>query len=541
MQLRNFKIGKRAAIIFSVLASLVLAMGLINLFETEKMDSATTEVQETWLPAVVALSEIGARIGDARALTLRALLLDDADGQQRTVGVIRSVLEELPRQMKAYEDTIESPQDRELFERFTGTYGTYQGLQAQVLTALAAGNVEEGRRLVNGPLAEYASAMMKALNELIQFNADGATAAAERSSEASTEAYVVAFIALGTILAVTIAAAVLLTRSIVTPLGEAVVVAERVAKGDLTQDIHVVGQDEPALLLAALSTMQESLRRTIRQIASSSDQLASASEELHAVTEDANRGLHQQSAEIEQAATAVNEMTAAVEEVARNAVDTASASRASDEEGRRGYQQVTETIASIRALAGQVTQASTQAAGLATQTQEISTVLDVIRGIAAQTNLLALNAAIEAARAGEAGRGFAVVADEVRSLAQRTQNSTEEIEVMIANIQSGTRDTVDALLTSATQAEQTLQAAGSTGSALERITASISQINERNLIIASASEEQAQVAREVDRNLVNIRDLSLQTSAGANQTSASSQELSRLAIELNGMVARFRV
>ncbi|MDH1265202.1 methyl-accepting chemotaxis protein [Pseudomonas sp. GD03944] len=541
MQLRNFKIGKRAAIIFSVLASLVLAMGLINLFETEKMDSATTEVQETWLPAVVALSEIGARIGDARALTLRALLLDEAAARQQTVAAIHRTLQDLPQQMKAYEVTIESPHDRELFERFSSAYGIYQGLQAKVLSAVEAGQVEEGRRLVNGPLAEYASALMKALNELIQFNADGATVAAERSSEASTEAYVVAFIALGTILAVTIAAAVLLTRSIVTPLGEAVVVAERVAKGDLTQDIHVVGQDEPALLLAALSTMQDSLRRTIRQIASSSDQLASASEELHAVTEDANRGLHQQSAEIEQAATAVNEMTAAVEEVARNAVDTASASRASDEEGRRGYQQVTETIASIRALAGQVTQASTQAAGLATQTQEISTVLDVIRGIAAQTNLLALNAAIEAARAGEAGRGFAVVADEVRSLAQRTQNSTEEIEVMIANIQSGTRDTVDALLASATQAEQTLQAAGSTGSALERITASISQINERNLIIASASEEQAQVAREVDRNLVNIRDLSLQTSAGANQTSASSQELSRLAIELNGMVARFRV
>ncbi|WP_371877165.1 methyl-accepting chemotaxis protein [Pseudomonas solani] len=287
--------------------------------------------------------------------------------------------------------------------------------------------------------------------------------------------------------------------------------------------------------------MQGNLRATIQQIGSSSDQLASASEELHAVTEDANRGLHQQNAEIEQAATAVNQMTAAVEEVARNAVSTAAASKESDEAGRQGFIQVNDAITSIRTLAGQVTQASVRASELASQTRDISTVLDVIRGIAAQTNLLALNAAIEAARAGEAGRGFAVVADEVRSLAQRTQSSTEEIEEMIDNIQTGTQGTVDALLAGAGQAEQTLKSAANAGMALERITASITHINERNLIIASASEQQAQVAREVDRNLTNIRDLSLQTAAGANQTSASSQELSRLAIELSGMVTRFRV
>ncbi len=539
--MRNLAIGKRAGLIFSLLALLVLAMGGSNLYQTNRMDDASIEVRGTWLPGIIALSEIGTAIGNARALTLRGIIVDDRAEQRRAVSTARSIQGALPGQFAAYESTITQAQERELFKRFIHTYETYQGLQEQILDAIDDDHLDEADRLVNGPLVDYANAMMSALGELIRFNSTGASEAAKRSDEASDDAFFFALVALVVILGVTVTVALVLTRSIVTPLGEAVVIAERVASGDLTRDITVIGKDEPAMLLAALRTMQGNLRATIQQIGSSSDQLASASEELHAVTEDANRGLHQQNAEIEQAATAVNQMTAAVEEVARNAVSTAAASKESDEAGRQGFIQVNDAITSIRTLAGQVTQASVRASELASQTRDISTVLDVIRGIAAQTNLLALNAAIEAARAGEAGRGFAVVADEVRSLAQRTQSSTEEIEEMIDNIQTGTQGTVDALLAGAGQAEQTLKSAANAGMALERITASITHINERNLIIASASEQQAQVAREVDRNLNNIRDLSLQTAAGANQTSASSQELSRLAIELSGMVTRFRV
>ncbi|MGH8391883.1 MAG: methyl-accepting chemotaxis protein, partial [Pseudomonas sp.] len=298
-------------------------------------------------------------------------------------------------------------------------------------------------------------------------------------------------------------------------------------------------KDEPAQLLTALATMQANLQETIRGISESSQQLASAAEEMSSVMEQSTRGLQAQNDEIEQAATAVTQMSAAVDEVAGNAVSSAEASKASDEDSKHGHYQISETISSIQNLVDEVLGASTKAEGLAAQAQDISKVLEVIRGIAGQTNLLALNAAIEAARAGEAGRGFAVVADEVRSLAQRTQDSTEEIEQMINGIQQGTQDTVGALNSSAEHAGQTLQRANSAGSALEKITAAISQISQRNLVIASAAEQQALVAREVDRSLVNIRDLSTQTAAGATQTSAASQELSRLAVDLNGLVTRF--
>ncbi|WP_025809880.1 methyl-accepting chemotaxis protein, partial [Pseudomonas chlororaphis] len=277
------------------------------------------------------------------------------------------------------------------------------------------------------------------------------------------------------------------------------------------------------------------------QIVGSATQLASAAVELTAVTEQSNRALTQQNDEIQMAATAVNEMTSAVEEVARNASSTSDASSASEQAAKQGRERVLDTVQAIRMMGAEVENTSALVSGLAKKALDISKVLDVIRGIAEQTNLLALNAAIEAARAGDLGRGFAVVADEVRALAHRTQESTQEIELMIINIQGGTGEAVDAMGNTSIRARDMQDIAEAAGVALNEIAERVGQINERTLVIASASEEQAQVAREVDRNLVNIHDISLQTSDGASQTAAASHELSQLANDLNGMVTRFVV
>ncbi|WP_440480426.1 methyl-accepting chemotaxis protein [Pseudomonas putida] len=535
------KIGIRAASVFTLLGVLVLVMGLISLYETRRMDSATDEIRVTWMPAIIALNEVSTYLGRARAMTLRSVIEEDPAVRQTTLSRIGEINTSLEAGIKTYESTIIEKDDRALFDNFVSLSQRYHGLQKSIRDAAANGDIAEARRLVNGPLAEYADSMMKALGTLMQYNSDGADKASQRSSDAYEEAFTLIVLSLVVIILALVAIAVLLTRSIVVPLAAAVSVAERVATGDLTQEIRIVGRDEPALLLRALSRMQESLRDTIRKIAASSDQLASASEELHTVTEDTSRGLHQQSAEIDQAATAVNQMTAAVEEVANNAVSTADASKGADQTTRDGRDQVNQALSSIQQLVEDVTGTSSEIEQLATSANEISRVLDVIGSIAGQTNLLALNAAIEAARAGEAGRGFAVVADEVRALAHRTQQSTAEIEQMIGGIQTGTERAVGSMHSSQGRASSTLEIAEAAGQALELIAEAIAAINQRNLVIASASEEQAQVAREVDRNLVNIRDLAMQTSAGANQTSAAAQDLSRLAVELNGMVAQFKV
>ncbi|WP_404944114.1 methyl-accepting chemotaxis protein [Pseudomonas syringae] len=287
--------------------------------------------------------------------------------------------------------------------------------------------------------------------------------------------------------------------------------------------------------------MQDSLKSTIRQIADASNQLASAAEELNAVTEDGSRGLIRQNDEIQQAATAVTEMTSAVEEVARNAISTSEASKMASSQASNGLGQARNAVEAVNSATTEIQSSTTIVEDLAVQVRNIGKVLDVIRGIAEQTNLLALNAAIEAARAGEQGRGFAVVADEVRALAARTQTSTGEIEGMISAVQSRADEAVVAMGKSQSLVSNTQLLARSTGDSLELIADGIAQINERNLVIASACEEQAHVAREVDRNLVNIQDLSTQSAAGAHQTTASTQDLSRLAISFKDLVGRFRL
>lgn len=345
-------------------------------------------------------------------------------------------------------------------------------------------------------------------------------------------------------LALVTAAGWAVVRSVTRPLGgepdQAAQALSRIAEGDLTMSVAVDRSAEGSVM-RNMHLMQQNLNQMVRQIADSVDRVASSSEELSAVSSQTSSSLQLQGLEIEQAATAVNEMTAAVDEVARNAVSTSEASRVSEQTALRGRAQVQETVASINTLATGVTETSGRIQQLAGRVQDISTVLEVIRSIADQTNLLALNAAIEAARAGDAGRGFAVVADEVRALAHRTQDSTQEIEQMIGNIRQDTDHAVTAMLSNSQLVQATLEVAQRSGEALEEITRSISQINDRNLMIASATEEQALVAREVDRNLVGIRGLSDQVLLGARHTDTAGQELAQMAGALHQTVARFKV
>ena len=541
MSVRNLTIGLRASLFFAMMTLLMVALGGFALLQMQRMHSYSDEVDKNWLPAILASNDIGLATSRVRALTLRLLTQESTADINDTLARMQEGKAALDAADGRYEALISSEQERAAYGQFVAARDRYMAQQEVVTDLVKSGRRQAAEDAVSSKLNGYADDMVAKLAELTRLNQQGASAAAGKTSDVYGDSVkMVLALAIASVIA-TIVLALMLTRSIVGPINQALQVARTIASGDLSQRVQAEGNDEPAELLKALAAMRDSLSDTIEGISNASSQLASASEELNAVTEDSARGLRQQNNELEQAATAVSEMTAAVEEVARNAASTSEASRETDEHSRNGQDQVHQTVSSINALTNDLTETADNVESLAAEVNSITQMLDVIRAVAEQTNLLALNAAIEAARAGEQGRGFAVVADEVRALAHRTQQSTTEIEQMIGSVQKGASSAVQAMQGSTGLAATTLRLAQAAGEALEGVTRAVSSINERNLVIASASEEQVQVAREVDRNLVNIRDLSTQSAAGAEQTNSASQELSKLAVQLRDLVARFRL
>ena len=540
INLRTMSIATRLAGGFALMAIIVLLLGAMSLRQTSSIHTETVEINDTWLPSLRDLTRINQDFMRYRIFALRSLLATDSQDMDRQ----RRMMTTLEQQLETGEATLEArivDQDsRRIFTSFREQRRRYMTVASDMARAIDSGDHDAAIQIVDeqlNPLADATTLQLQELEQRVFAGSNMAEQRAEDSYRAATRMVVGAIIAA---IVLTLVLAWLLTRSIIVPLRQAMRVSEVIATGDLTHAIEISGRDEASHLLRSLSGMQTHLRDTLQGIANSSSQLASAAEELNAVTEDATRNLQQQNDEVQQAATAVNEMSVAVDEVARNAVQTSEQSQNTAASARQGQEQVGQTLVSIEKLSGTIHATTNEVQALAEQTQHIYSVLDVIRAVAEQTNLLALNAAIEAARAGEHGRGFAVVADEVRALAHRTQQSTREIEETIKSIQQVTERTVAAMQISVTMAGNTQQQSQLAGEAFSNVSVAVGQINERNLVIASAAEEQAQVAQEVDRNLVNIRDLSTQSAAGAEQSSAASRELSRLAVELNTLINRFR-
>nr|WP_047337870.1 methyl-accepting chemotaxis protein [Pseudomonas protegens] len=539
MTLGNLSIAQRAVISFGVIALLVLLQGLFALKQVAEVRATGQHTENISLPSTRYLGEVRDYVLSIRVLSLRMALNREPKVLESTIARLHQVQAWLDQALARFAPLV-GDHNRGQYEAFLATIKSYQQALAQYEALSQDNRSSEMTALLNGKIQDYSTQTGDQFAELMNLTAEEVSQSAQHADALYTQVKITVIGALIAVALLTLCLAWLLIRSIVVPIRQAVDVAEQVAAGDLGRPIHSEGNDETARLLKALASMQASLRETLQLISSTSTQLAAAAQQMSQSTHQDSSRLQQQHNEIEQAATAVNEMTAAVEEVARNAVSTSDTTRQSTAQATQGQARVTQTLDAIQAMSSDVGTALQQVQTLAEQSREIGKVLDVIRAIAEQTNLLALNAAIEAARAGEAGRGFAVVADEVRALAHRTQQSTLEIEQMIGRVQGDTDSVVQSMHGNSQRVAQTLSIAEQAGLALGEITRAMEQIHERNLVIASASEEQAQVAREVDRNLLNIRDLSLESADAATRTNATSQELSHLAAGLQNLVVRLR-
>jgi len=539
--LRKLKIGKRLAVVFTLMVLLSVVIGSVAMYRFSETETNISNIAERRLPASLLAGDMNREFLLIRLYTVNVLYANtDADRQIR-----RATLQEAIRNYQQASDRAaafhQTTEGNAVFSKVLTAKQEYDQLQQQLLALVDQGQLEQAEQFRHQGINDAARKVTEALIAVAtyqQTTANRQATNAKHSIELAMETMLV-IVVITIVLAVILG--LMLIRSLVRPMQEAVQISQKIAAGELNQVFHDDEPDEAGEMIRSMAQMQQQLRKTVNEINHSSSQLAATSEELSVVTEQSTRTLHQQSEELEQGATAVTELTTAIEEVARSAASTSRDSEIANDRARQGQERVNHTVQTIQALDGELQLSRQGIEKLAVSVKNIGSVLDVIRAIAEQTNLLALNAAIEAARAGDSGRGFAVVADEVRALAHRTQESTKEIERMMHAVQTETQNTVAGMNSCSGKATETLQIAQQAGEALQLIAEAIAQISDQNLTIASAAEQQATVAREVDRNLVNIRDLSVQTSAGANETQASSAELARLAQTLSELVNHFRV
>lgn len=540
MSMRSLKLSVRTTLCFGVVCVLLLIQGGMTLVKVDSVYSSTVAIETNWLPSIRLAGSMDSSFYKLR-LELRRFAMDSARQEAGSVQKLKDISSDAIKITESYAPLVSSPEEQAKYNEVLSGVQSYSRNMDDLIARSSTLSIDDFAAYlhdVNGPIALKVQA---SITELIAINEQGSTQAVQRASDQFHITRLFTWLLMVGAVLLTVVVARLFSQSIIKPVRELLVSTTKIAEGDLRVAIAISGRDELTALQQSTAAMQMNLKSTLQHISEASGQLASAAEEMSSITRESTAGIERQSMETDQAATAVNQMTAAVEEVARNAVSASHSTQDSQRAAKVGQERVTQTIASIEKLSATVQQTGLEVEGLAMQAQDIARVVEVIRSIAEQTNLLALNAAIEAARAGEQGRGFAVVADEVRALAHRTQTSTQEIEQMIAKIQTCSSEAVSSMALNRSEAVDSLKIAHEAGLAITQITEAISDINEKNLLIATASEEQAHVARSVDQNLISIRDLSIQSSSAAGQTSIASHELSKLAVDLKQIVSKFAV
>ncbi|MFQ2630425.1 methyl-accepting chemotaxis protein [Aeromonas caviae] len=547
--MNTMTIGKKLTAGFAVLGLMMAFIGGFSLFEFSKMNRAAIGFTDSILPAVVRTSTLGETINALRRYELDVFLVaDDAQQKARYRNESEKSLQEAARQIVAHDGTIwaEDREERRAFDIVKADWERYVALHQRIRQMQDSGQMAEARHLFMGEGVTLYTTLSKSVGDLIRINHGYSVGSRAEVIAAFDSAKLSVTLALVIGLALVVALSVVLTRQIRDPLIMLARQAQRIASGDLGRGElqewvrgNRFNRDELGQLGSAIDRMQGALAELVSEISGSVSQLSSAVEEVSAISEQSAKGMASQQGEVSQVATAMNEMQSTVNEVARNTTDAMGAAKQASRTSTQGNQVVRSAIGSIEQVSRQIEQAGSVVQQLETDSASISMVLDVIRGIAEQTNLLALNAAIEAARAGEQGRGFAVVADEVRSLAQRTQASTAEISKMIEVLQERTAEAGSAMQLSRQQMQESVELAREAGSSIDSINGAVTQITDMNTLIATATEQQNAVTEELNRSIVKIHTAADENAQGAQQTAQACVELSRLATSLHHMTQRF--
>ncbi|MBL0486480.1 methyl-accepting chemotaxis protein [Aeromonas caviae] len=542
MSYKHLSIGKKIAAVFAVIAVISAVFGLFLATELRDIRDRVLNFTDSTLPSVLSVDNLLYDVSYVRRAQFALLMVEDAVDRQVRRARIQESLGKVQQVMDAYEATVGAEHERQAFNRVKQQWLQYLGAVNQVDALLFQGSRDEAREALfrsNGLYTELELAVRALVKVNLGFVEEN------RGSLLGSVTMVMTFavVSIATLLIFMGVMTWFLTRQICLPLQAVVAQANAIALGDLTHrlDRQHIGQDELGMLASASLKMQDNLRGLIEEVAAAVTQLGAAIEEVSAVSEQSSQGIQSQQQEIAQVATAMAQMKATVADVAGNTEVASESASSANALARRGSQDVQGALDAITRVASEMEQAGNLVSELEKESAQINLVVDVIRGIADQTNLLALNAAIEAARAGEQGRGFAVVADEVRTLAGRTQASTGEIVAIIETLQARANRAKSVTGQSCEMIRQCVSQSERTSVGIRQIEEAVAQIADMAIQIASACGEQDAVSDELGRNVARINDSSNEVATGADHTAKACLELSQLAAGLRQSMGRFRL
>ncbi|ATY77988.1 methyl-accepting chemotaxis protein [Aeromonas veronii] len=539
---KNLSIGKKIAVVFAVIAAVNVVFGVFLSSELRGVRDRMLNFTDSTLPSVLSVETLLYDVSYVRRAQFALLMVDDAADLQARRGRIQENIRKVDEAFRAYEATVGADNERQVFNQAKQQWLTYQRSVNEFDMLLVQGQHEQAKTqlFASNPLF---GALEQAVNSLIQVNLGFVKE--NRGSLLGSVSMVTTFamVSIGALLVFMVVMTWFLTRQICLPLQAVVAQANAIAAGDLTHQLERqhIGRDELGMLAKASLKMQDNLRGLIEEVVAAATQLGTAIEEVSAVSEQSAKGIQSQQQEISLVATAMTQMKATVADVAGNTETASSSASSANALARSGNQDVQRSLVAITRVAEEIEQAGTLVAELERESAQINVVVDVIRGIAEQTNLLALNAAIEAARAGEQGRGFAVVADEVRTLAGRTQASTGEIVAIIETLQARANQAKEVTGQSCEMIRLCVDQSEQTGTGIQQIEEAVAQIADMAIQIASACGEQDAVSDELGRNVERINESANEVAQGADHTARACLELSQLAVGLKQTIGRFRL
>ncbi|WP_028109882.1 methyl-accepting chemotaxis protein [Ferrimonas futtsuensis] len=542
MVLNNLSVRNKIALGYLGIAlAFSLLIGLVTR-QTMEMDRTMAEFSQQTLPRLMLVEDMRAFIIDYRKYDFS--LVSNAGDPDMGLWVAdgRKMPLTMEGHLQAYEAGVDSEQERQTLAHLQQAWSSYLSANAPFLDLVSEDRYQDANGAIMASYPAYLK-LMEATEALVAFNQQVVEADTVASQQASLRSYWVLGIGALLLFAFMLVTALVLVRQICRPLASIRAFIASVAQGDLTCQLDEArfSQDELGHLAADSKRMGERLASLVTEIAGAAQQLGGAIDEVGSVSEQVSQGMVQQQARIGSIAAAMTQMQTTVDEVARNTQSASgSADQANDDAGS-GMREVQNSIRGIGEAESVIQQAGELAAELERETNNITVVVDVIREIADQTNLLALNAAIEAARAGEQGRGFAVVADEVRTLAGRTQESTSRINAIIEQLQASSRQAGEATQASCELIKGCVVQADKASHSMSQVVASIDAIASMNTQIAGACSQQQSVATELGQNLEGVSQASREVAAGSAQTARASVELGQLASQLHGAVSQFRI